>query len=253
MARNITMSKKTLCMRHVFCDISQVNKTFLNLSSNTATSYNDGGDSVFSFVKQAHVLISAGHLSVHEWHKAVKVMFTQMVGCLSFLHSKHVCHFDISLENWLLNDVQITCVEHTNSPKHSKMSFNLTDFEIRLIDFGLSNVFPVDNYETDAHVGKRAYKSPENLANQPFNAQKNDIWCLGVTLWMMLFGCAPWHVADESDVLFNVIMNGGMGNVFKSWDVQDLDEDLIDLLQSLYQYEDSRISLNAIKNHLWIQ
>eukprot|EP01084_Bolivina_argentea_P188811 324903_1 len=63
-----------------------------------------GGDDLFAFVNKAHRFISNGTLDIFEWHSAVKVIFLQMIEAIEFIHSKNVCHFDISLENFLIND-----------------------------------------------------------------------------------------------------------------------------------------------------
>ena len=73
----------------------------------------DGGGSLFNFVTKAHNLIQTGSIEISEWHKTVKVIFKQMIECIKYIHSKGVCHYDISLENWLINDVGVD-VEQTD-------------------------------------------------------------------------------------------------------------------------------------------
>ena len=54
-------------------------------------------------------------------------------------------------------------------------------------DFGLSSVFsPNSTFQSRKFVGKPSYWSPEVSQRKAFNAKSNDIWCLGVTLFMMV-------------------------------------------------------------------
>ena len=67
----------------------------------------DGGESLFDFVNKAHQLILSGNIDITEWHRVCKVIFKQMLECIEFIHSLNICHFDISLENFLINDVDV--------------------------------------------------------------------------------------------------------------------------------------------------
>ncbi len=63
----------------------------------------DGGHGVFELVQRAQLLIRSGRLDVPEYHKLVRVMFRQMVEAVAFCHQQNVCHFDVSLENFLVS------------------------------------------------------------------------------------------------------------------------------------------------------
>merc|ERR1712087_351568 len=67
----------------------------------------DGGHSLFEFVRRAHYFLSAGHIEINHWHQVIRCIFVQMVEAIAFMHSLNVVHFDISLENLLINDVII--------------------------------------------------------------------------------------------------------------------------------------------------
>eukprot|EP01083_Nonionella_stella_P164585 545185_1 len=224
--------------------------TLLECANNYYLVMADGGTGLLDFVQQAHALISAGHLNINEWHKVVQVIFSQMLDCISFIHSRRVCHFDISLENVLINDVEISCIRRGDI---EYITFNLDDIRIKVIDFGLATIFSEnDDFVSNKFCGKNGYKSPEILAKKAFNAQKNDTWCLGICLWVMVFGFAPWSKAVESDPLFVTVVNGYLADVLKSWNIRDVTPHLMDLLQSFCQYEDQRIGLQAIKKHEWL-
>ena len=63
----------------------------------------DGGSTLFDFVESAHKLIRANQIDIAHWKKVVRVIFKQMVKAIAYIHSLNIAHFDISLENWLIN------------------------------------------------------------------------------------------------------------------------------------------------------
>merc|ERR1719464_182705 len=137
-------------------------RNFLACETNYYLVLEDGGHSLFDFVTRAHHLISIGHLDIVEWHKAVKVIFKQLVECIDFMHQCRICHFDISLENILINDVRIVTVDN-------KIFFDLDAIQVKLIDFGLADVF-TNTFKTNKHCGKKSYSSPEIANKNVFDA-----------------------------------------------------------------------------------
>ena len=99
----------------------------------------DGGDSaLFHFVENAHKLIKAKILDIPHWIEVVKVIFKQMIECIEFIHSKNICHFDISLENFVINSVDVHWRVYMEAGKEIKQSiqFELNDIQVKLCDFG---------------------------------------------------------------------------------------------------------------------
>ena len=95
----------------------------------------DGGTSLFKFITDAHKLIQLGKLDVSHWKEVVKFMFKQMVECIDYLHGKGICHFDISLENFLINDVPVELEESDDGEE--KIRFFMDEIQIKLCDFGM--------------------------------------------------------------------------------------------------------------------
>ena len=87
-----------------------------------------------------------------------------------------------------------------------------------------------------------------------FDAKKNDIWCVGVTLFMMLTGTAPWKIAKESDESYKCMTNGFMKGLLKSWDLTNyVDEVALDLFEGIFEGEMNRIDIRTIKAHPWLR
>ena len=119
-------------------------------------------------------------LYIFEWvfrHRLVKRIFVQMVEAVEYIHSMGVCHLDLSLENFLIDDVPINL--HEVDGKQT-VRFDVDQVQIRVIDFGLAMRFENgSSFESTKFAGKPNYQSPEVTANRPFHAKSNDVFCLG--------------------------------------------------------------------------
>ena len=97
----------------------------------------DGGGSLFDFIQKAHQLIKDSTIAISHWQQVVKVIFKQMLEAIEYIHSKNVCHFDISLENFIINDVQIVI---TKMGDVCNMRFVIDDIRVKLCDFGMFTI-----------------------------------------------------------------------------------------------------------------
>ncbi|KAL1439815.1 hypothetical protein MTO96_009661 [Rhipicephalus appendiculatus] len=71
---------------------------------------------------------------------------------------------------------------------------------VKLTDFGFSNKFcPGQKLETSC--GSLAYSAPEILLGDSYDAPKVDVWSLGVILYMLVCGHAPFQEANDSETL----------------------------------------------------
>eukprot|EP00485_Elphidium_margaritaceum_P002541 CAMPEP_0202694766 /NCGR_PEP_ID=MMETSP1385-20130828/8537_1 /ASSEMBLY_ACC=CAM_ASM_000861 /TAXON_ID=933848 /ORGANISM="Elphidium margaritaceum" /LENGTH=349 /DNA_ID=CAMNT_0049350669 /DNA_START=41 /DNA_END=1090 /DNA_ORIENTATION=+ len=221
----------------------------------------DGGEGLFTFVRDSHKLITQGRMMSSHWRCVVRKIFKQMVHCVRYIHAKHVCHFDISLENFLVNDVSCklrdadTRHHHGHKKRKSLIEIMTNDLQVKLCDFGLAQIFKTNDFTSNRCVGKTLYKSPEcTKAKKHFNAKMNDIWCLGVCLFMMATGLCPWQMAHPDDETYSMMTNGFMKGVLKTWDLLHyVDDDLIDLLECIFQPESSRITIAEIEKHSWLK
>ena len=239
----------------------------------------DGGLSCFDFVIKAHKFIECGRLDIREWHRIVKIIFKQMIEAIEYIHSKNVAHLDISLENWIINDVRINLPQKGDNTDKIKFADNDDEgIQIKLADFGLAEIFPnsyssqsssphpIDpnsklreqsvwstDWSSNKFCGKQSYKSPEIALKKVFNAQKNDIWCLGICLFMMIIGSAPWSIAMPSDPSFVHMMNGNILWVLNGWKkLSYIDKDIIHLFQLFFKYENQRITMEQLKKCKWL-
>eukprot|EP01083_Nonionella_stella_P020792 57690_1 len=221
-----------------------------------------GGNSLFDFVQKAHRFIHAGCLDIAEWHAMVRVILSQILECVDYLHSKNVCHFDLSLENFVVNDVQIDLIE---TPRHKgdkqKIKFCIDDadsVQIKCIDFGLAERFANANnhrFASSKYCGKRCYASPEISSHKErFDAQRNDVWCVGVCFFMMVIGSAPFQQSVETDDMFNMIMNGELITLLSHWEkLHFVNVDIMRLLSMFFKWEEHRCTIQNLKQCHWLK
>mmetsp|Transcript_15629 Transcript_15629/g.23876 ORF Transcript_15629/g.23876 Transcript_15629/m.23876 type:complete len:364 (-) Transcript_15629:1258-2349(-) len=229
---------------------------FFKSNSNFYFVMENGGHMLFDFVVRVHRYIESGKLDIAEWHDFVKVIFPQICHAVRFIHDKHVCHHDISLENLLINDIEVVL------DADGKIRFCHDNVRIKLCDFGLAEQYISNdkydasniNYQSSKFCGKPNYKSPECTSKKPFDAQKNDIWCVGVSLFMMLIGGNMVSNASDDDESFVEIIAGKIEQLLQTWNrALYVDEQIISLLQSIFKFEAKRASLQQIIDHPWLQ
>jgi len=111
--------------------------------------------------------------------------FHQILEGVQHLHELGVCHRDLKPENLLLE-----------KGKHN----------IKIIDFGLSNMYltPTDTLKTAC--GSPCYAAPEMIAGKDYKGLQVDIWSCGVILYAMLCGYLPFE-DPNTDKLYKKILD----------------------------------------------
>ncbi|XP_022286461.2 uncharacterized protein LOC111099464 isoform X2 [Crassostrea virginica] len=110
----------------------------------------------------------------------------QITSAVDHMHMSNIVHRDLKLENFLLD----------------------ANMDIKIIDFGLSNVFYGDT-SLSTQCGSPAYAAPEILNNQKYGPAV-DIWSIGVCLFAMLVGSLPFVPQPANNIaqLHTLILKG---------------------------------------------
>jgi len=134
------------------------------------------------------------------------------------------------------------------------------DFTVKLIDFGLAEVFTSRNkdnkisFKCNKYVGKTAYKAPRVYSKKkPFDARAADCWSMGVVLFMMIIGGSPYQRPTKSDATFSYIISGAINQLLDQWDrTAFVTPVILDLMERIFQRQKYRVNIDEIKKHPWL-
>jgi len=150
----------------------------------------------------------------------------QMLLAIKYIHSHNVVHRDVKLENFLFEARDVN--------------------RIKLIDFGFAKVCSLD---AKMHVkcGTLSYCAPEVL-DAAYTA-KCDLWSLGVSVFITLFGYMPFRGTEEQQT--HEIKKGKVSVRPKDWrEVSERAQNFVTRL--LIVDPTKRMSAKQALNHPWI-
>ncbi|MGH0135686.1 UNVERIFIED_CONTAM: hypothetical protein FKN15_057901 [Acipenser sinensis] len=134
----------------------------------------------------------------------------QITSALMFLHERGIIYRDLKLDNVLLD----------------------RDGHCKLADFGMCKEGIFEGVETGTFCGTPDYIAPEILQEMLYGPSV-DWWALGVLLYEMLSGHAPFEAENEDD-LFESILNEEIS--YAAW----LSQDSVDILKAFLTKNPSR-------------
>ncbi|KAI0438913.1 kinase-like domain-containing protein [Xylaria telfairii] len=181
----------------------------------------------------AHYLESNGRLT----EKDAKIITTQVLVGLNFMHDEGWAHRDLKLSNILI----------TRQPPER--------WGVKISDLGLSKRTQAHLYDSTTVKGTPGLLAPElagfmgTHASRTANPKSIDMWCLGGTVYEMVTGRKPF--ADLS--LFSTYCNGRR-TISKDSLVGHASPILVDFIQSLMWVEPrSRLDVAKARQHQWIK
>ncbi len=168
--------------------------------------------------------------------RQLAVLFYQVFSGLWYLHDNKILHRDIKLENIMISKKE----------KDNESGEEL--FWVKIIDFGTAKIFEKNKKEKDV-VGSSYYIAPEVL-KQNYN-EKCDTWSVGVILYMMLVGRAPFDGKDDEEIISKI--NSGEYNS-KEPRLLKHSPEVRDLVSKLLQKDLSRrYSAKEALGHPWFE
>ena len=153
---------------------------------------------------------------------------------IKILHENRIAHCDIKPENIII----------------------VNDFNIKLIDFGFSEILEKEDNFIYNYKGSEVYASPEvkNKNMNGYDGIKNDIFSLAVLLFVITIGRFPFDRCCYSDRKYRLIMNKKYREYWCYFYKYNLSDEFKDLINNLFCYDPSeRLSINEILEHPWIK
>lgn len=150
---------------------------------------------------------------------------TELASALIYCHERKIIHRDIKPENLLLGIYG----------------------ELKIADFGWSVHSP--NSRRATMCGTLDYLAPEMVENKPHD-ETIDIWCMGILIYELLTGKAPFHCTDAE--------GGQMETARRITHISyscptTMSEGATDLIKKLLVYLGShRLPLKQVLTHPWI-
>ena len=120
--------------------------------------------------------------------KSIASIFVQIASCVAYLHSLHIFHRDLKLENIMINPITKN---------------------VKIIDFGLAT--HSDNMKWETICGSFEYLAPEiiqdvkNLNKAHSFTFQSEIWTLGVILYSMTYYKLPFYSQNIFDMFKSII------------------------------------------------
>ena len=170
-------------------------------------------------------------------------IFHQIIDAIDYMHQLGICHRDLKPENILFDS------SHKN---------------IKIIDFGLSNLYYTDlsiindeqnSYEAmgvellETPCGSPGYAPPEMVLGYCYNGLLTDIWSSGIILFAMLCGSFPFD-DDSEQILYSKIIKGK----YEFPKEITLSEEAKNLIKKILVVNpDYRANIDDIKNDPWFK
>ncbi|KAF9306296.1 hypothetical protein BGZ74_006650 [Mortierella antarctica] len=153
-------------------------------------------------------------------------VFQQMVLGIEYLHEHDIIHRDIKPDNLLRSE----------------------DGTLKIVDFGVSEMFKKGNDRTKKSAGSPAFMAPELCRHDhgEVSGRATDVWSMGVTLFCIRYGRLPF-VSNNILELNRVIRE-------HHFDLStEKDEKFVTLMRRLLEKDPvQRISIEELRNDPWL-
>uniref|UniRef100_A0A1Q3G0T1 non-specific serine/threonine protein kinase n=1 Tax=Culex tarsalis TaxID=7177 RepID=A0A1Q3G0T1_CULTA len=168
--------------------------------------------------------------------------FRQMAEAVSWMHQRGYAHCDLKPENMLFDGP---------SSEH-----------LKLIDFGFAKSIENNNC-VPPPAGTIGYAAPEVFEGRSYALESSDLWSLGVVLYTMLCGQAPFtprqffghsnlaSSAKQMEIIMSKIQRGSFDLESSTWVC--VSEEAKDLVRRLLSVDpDRRITMEQLLVHDWL-
>ena len=162
-------------------------------------------------------------------------IFMKIVIAVKYLHENNIAHCDLKPENILLDK----------------------NFNPRINDFGFSQEFDGKNGNYLLHKGSGTpiYSSPDikHAFTKGYDGIKNDIFSLGVLLFVITIGEFPFQSATYSDDKYKFVIKSRFNQFWEFFNNVNISKEFKDLINNLISLNPTkRLSIDEILKHPWL-
>ena len=159
-----------------------------------------------------------------------RLIFSQLLDGLEAFHNLNICHRDIKLNNILIGE---------------------NDYILKYADFGMGTE---SQGLLNDFLGSPIYAAPELLLMQPYYGKSEDIFSLGITLFVLVTGMLPFKLALPNESLYKYIARGDYVEFWKSKLPFDLSSSFMELFDNMIAFDFSqRPSISEIRQSAWMK
>ena len=160
-----------------------------------------------------------------------KIIIKTLIETLNYIHENNYCHRDLKPENIMLDE----------------------NYNLKIVDFGFAEKLNINlNGKLNSIIGTPSYSSPELLLKKSYYGISNDIFAIGVIMFILVTGKMPFKIAIKDDIHYNLIINN---QIEKFWECKNvnLSNEFKILFFSLINFDYTlRPSLSEMKLCKWI-
>ena len=156
----------------------------------------------------------------------------KLTSALFYLNIFGIVHRDIKPENILLSN-------------------NSSNYNIKLIDFGLGIILG-PNEKSEQPFGTVSYVSPEVLCGEKYD-KSVDIWCIGILTYFMLAGKLPYDDPDDNEnEIARQTINDPIPFIEEKWNI--ISDEAKDFVRKCLEKDPKkRINIKEILKHKWLK
>ena len=159
-----------------------------------------------------------------------RLIFAQLLDGLEAIHNSNIVHRDIKLENIMLSG---------------------NDYTLKYVDFGFAT--EKSNGYLTTFLGSPNYAAPELHLKQPYLGVYEDIFSLGVTLFILVTGQLPFILPLPNDPLYKFICRSDYFSYWKNRN-EKVSQSFMELFNNLIAFDPSqRPSISEIRNSKWMK
>jgi serine/threonine protein kinase len=159
-----------------------------------------------------------------------RLIFAQLLDGLEAIHNSNIVHRDIKLDNIMVSG---------------------EDYTLKYVDFGFATEKSY-RYLT-SYLGTPNYAAPELHMKRPYLGVYEDIFSLGVTLFIIVTGYLPFILPMPNDPLYHYISIGDYITFWKKRNIK-VSQSFMELFNNLIAFDPTqRPSISEIKNSKWLK